>query len=140
MRTEGAIEPDWGMVISNQLTEIAQNSTIIEHQLALIAETKKIVILWDQITARQSTMVDAIKILSSEIDKARSEMRSQLMSIVQVPITVIIIAGASWLFYLKYIEEYTWIVIMAVAAFRYLSDSITGVLKLIGLRHGNGKP
>jgi hypothetical protein len=131
------IEPDWSIVVSNQLTEITQNTRIIDNQLIMIEEMRKIIELWDAITKRQSTMVDAIGKLSLEMDKARLELRSTMMSIVQVPITVIIIAGASWLFYLKYIEEYTWIIIMAVSAFRYLGDSITGVVKLLGLRKNN---
>jgi hypothetical protein len=131
------IHPDWTIVVSNQLTEITQNTRIIDNQLIMIEEMRKIIELWDAITKRQSTMVDAIGKLSLEMDKARLELRSTMMSIVQVPITVIIIAGASWLFYLKYIEEYTWIIIMAVAAFRYLGDSISGVIKLLGLRRNN---
>jgi hypothetical protein len=131
------IHPDWSLVVSNQLTEITQNTRIIDNQLIMIEEMRKIIELWDTITKRQSTMVDAIGKLSLEMDKARLELRSTMMSIVQVPITVIIIAGASWLFYLKYIEEYTWIIIMAVAAFRYLGDSISGVIKLLGLRRNN---
>jgi hypothetical protein len=131
------IEPDWSIVVSNQFTEITQNTVIIENQRAMIAELEKIIELWNEITKRQGTMVEAIGKLSLEMDKARLELRSTMMSIVQVPITVIIIAGASWLFYLKYIEEYTWIIIMAVAAFRYLGDSISGVIKLLGLRRNN---
>jgi hypothetical protein len=132
------IEPDWTVVVSNQITEITQNTRIIDNQLIMIEQLRKTVELWDAAYARQSTMVDAIKALAEQMDKARAELRSTMMSIVQVPITVIIIAGASWLFYLKYIEEYTWIIIMAVAAFRYLGDSISGVIKLLGLRRGNG--
>jgi hypothetical protein len=133
-----SIEPDWTVVVSNQLTEITQNTRIIDNQLIMIEEMRKIIELWDAITKRQSTMVDAIGKLSLEMDKARLELRSTMMSIVQVPITVIIIAGASWLFYLKYIEEWTWVAIMAVASFRYLGDSITSVVKLLGLRRSNG--
>jgi hypothetical protein len=132
------IEPDWSIVVSNQLTEITQNTRIIDNQLKMITELEKIIKLWDEITKRQSTMVDAIKALAAEMDKARTELRGTMMSIIQVPITVIIMAGASWLFYLKYIEEWTWIAIMAVASFRYLGDSITSVVKLFGLRRGNG--
>jgi hypothetical protein len=132
------IHPDWTMVVSNQLTEITQNTAIIENQKQMIAELEKIIVLWNEITKRQSTMVEAIKILSDQMDKARTELRGTMMSIIQVPITVVIMAGASWLFYLKYIEEWTWVAIMAVASFRYLGDSITSVVKLFGLRRGNG--
>lgn len=128
------IHPDWTVVVSNQLTEITQNAAIIENQKQMIAELQKIIELWNAITVRQATMISAIGGLSVEIEKARTELRSTMMSIIQVPITVVIIAAVSWLFYLKYIEEYTWLVIMAVAAFRYLGDSINGVVKLIGFR------
>jgi hypothetical protein len=131
------IHPDWTVVVSNQLTEITQNSAIIENQKQMIVELQKIIELWNEITKRQSTMVEAIKILADEMEKARTELRGTMMSIIQVPITVIIMAGASWLFYLKYIEEWTWVAIMAVASFRYLGDSITSVVKLFGLRRGN---
>lgn len=134
MEMEGVIHPDWTVVVSNQLTEITQNTAIIENQKQMIAELQKIIELWNAITARQATMISAIGGLSVEMEKARTELRSTMMSIIQVPITVVIIASVSWLFYLKYIEEYTWLVIMAVAAFRYLGDSISGVVKLIGFR------
>jgi hypothetical protein len=132
------IHPDWTVVVSNQLTVIAQQSTMIENQKQMISELQKIIILWEEITKRQSTMVDAIKILADEMEKARTELRGTMMSIIQVPITVVIMAAASWLFYLKYFEEWTWVVIMAVASFRYLGDSITSVVKLLGLRRSNG--
>jgi hypothetical protein len=132
------IIPDWSIVVSNQFTEITQNTAIIENQKQMIAELEKIIELWNEITKRQGTMVEAIKILSDQMEKARTELRGTMMSIIQVPITVIIMAGASWLFYLKYIEEWTWVAIMAVASFRYLGDSITSVVKLFGLRRGNG--
>jgi hypothetical protein len=133
------IQPDWTVVVSNQLTEITQNTAIIENQKQMIAELEKIIELWNAITVRQATMIGAIGGLSAEMEKARTELRSTMMSIIQVPITVVIVAAVSWLFYLKYIEEYTWLVIMAVAAFRYLGDSISGVLKLIGFKKGEGK-
>ena len=135
------IHPDWSVVVSNQFTEITQNSSISENQKEMIEELKKIIVLWDEITKRQSTMVTAITSLGEQIDKTRTEMRSSLMSIIQVPITVTVIGAASWAFFMKYIEEYTWLIICAVAAFRYLGDSISGVLKLIGMRrNGNDKP
>ncbi len=133
------IHPDWTVVVSNQLTEITQNAAIIENQKQMIAELQKIIELWSAITVRQATMISAIGGLSVAMEKARTELRSTMMSIIQVPITVVIIAAVSWLFYLKYIEEYTWLVIMAVAAFRYLGDSISGVVKLIGFRQANSK-
>jgi hypothetical protein len=133
------IHPDWSVVVSNQFTEITQNSSIIENQKVMISELQKIIVLWDEITKRQSTMVTAISSLAEQMDKARAEIKSSLTSIIQVPITVTIIGVASWAFFMKYIEEYTWLIICAVAAFRYLGDSISGVLKLIGLRRtGNG--
>lgn len=133
------LEPDWSIVVSNQFTEITQNTAIIENQKKMIEELEKIIELWNMITVRQSTMVEAIKMLAEQMDKGRVELKSTMTSIIQVPIAVMLIAGASWLFYLKYIEEYTWIIIMAVASFRYLGDSISGVVKLLGLSRGNGE-
>jgi hypothetical protein len=111
------------IVVSNQFTEITQNTVIIDNQKQMISELKKIIELWDQITKRQSTMVEAIKLLADQMDKARAELRGTMMSIIQVPITVIIMAGASWLFYLKYIEEWTWIVIMAGKLWRTVFET-----------------
>jgi hypothetical protein len=133
------IHPDWSLIASNQFTEITQNSAIIDNQKQMIAKLTEIVTLWDEITKRQGTMVEAIRLLADQMDKGRMEVKTMLSSIIQVPIAVVVIAGSSWLFYLKYIEEYTWIVILAVASFRYLGDSISGVVKLIGLRRGNGE-
>ena len=73
-----------------------------------------------------------------ELDKAVKELTGSIMGIVQVPIAVTIIGVASWAFFMKYIDQYVWLILMGVAAFRYLSDSITGVAKLIGLKR-NGE-
>jgi hypothetical protein len=116
---------------------ITQASAAIENQKLMIAELKQVTELWNSILTRQAGVVEAVLKLSAEMDKARAELRSSITGILQIPIAIVIIGAASWAFFVTYIEEYTWIIIMAVAAFRYIGDSITGVVKLLGLRRGN---
>src|SRR4029077_12494728 len=101
------------------------------------------------IVEQQRHMLESIDKLIVHIDKATDELHEavvklsiSVMAILQVPIAVALIGVASWAFFFKYIDQWVWLIIMGVACFRYLGDSINGVVKLVsGVRRngGNGK-
>ena len=100
----------------------------------------------EDIITQQARMTISVDNLAVHIDQAREELEaavskltSTMMGIWQVPIAVAVIGVASWAFFFKYIEEWTWLMLLAIAAFRYLGDSITAVAKLFGIGRHNGK-
>lgn len=137
-----AFDPDWGLIASNQITMITQQSTMLAKQQEMVDELRRIANseLLSTLTRQQMQIVDAVNNLSDRLDAARGrldqtmeKLSGSIMGIVQVPITIVVMGIASAAFYLKYIEEWTWLLILAVAAFRYLGDSITAVVKLFNL-------
>ena len=87
---------------------------------------------------------EAAKLLAGDIDNARArldvsmgKLSNSIMSIVSVPIAVILVSAASIFFYFKFISETTWLILLGVACFRYLGDSITAIAKLFGLGRRN---
>jgi hypothetical protein len=136
------IQPDWGMLVNNQLTIITQQSAMLENQRLMIENLQRIAdpSRFEQALKQQVRMIESIDHLAVQMDTAREELEmavgklsSSVMGILQAPIAVAVIGVASWAFFFKYIEEWTWLLLMAVAAFRYLGDSITAVAKLFGL-------
>ena len=79
-----------------------------------------------------------LETLSAVMKDSNSTAKSMVANVVQVPIAIGIIGMASWAFYEGRIQEWTWIVIMAVCSFKYIGDSITAVVKLLrGKTNGN---
>jgi hypothetical protein len=166
------IEPDWGLIANNQITMISQQAAMLEnqkimidrltefiqpqrteiivkHQLKMVEAVDHLSDHMSQTSENQIMIVGSLNTLTAHIDTAREQLElavgklsTTMMGIFQVPIAVVIMGVASWAFFFKYIGEYTWLMILAVAAFRYLGDSITSIVKLFGLRrnsNGNHK-
>jgi len=118
--------------------------TLLYNQERMISNQDRLVEVSERLLANQQQMASlAVKldshlnILGNAMRESTSATKNIVDKIVQVPITIVVIAAGSWLFYLKYIEEWTWLLICAVAAFKFLGDSITSVVKLFGLGKGN---
>jgi len=121
----------WQLLHYNQERMIANQDQLVEMSAKLLANQQQMAALATKLDGHLNTLGDALS-------ASTNATKNIVDKIVQVPITIVVIAAASWLFYLKYIEEWTWLVICAVAAFRFLGDSITAVVKLFGIGRGNG--
>jgi hypothetical protein len=85
----------------------------------------------------------AIK-LDEHLETSSATMRESIkstsgliMSIVKVPIAMIVVGVSSWAFmYAHEISENTWLIILAVAVFPWLGDSITAITRLFGIGKG----
>ena len=138
-------EPDWPLIASSVL----DNQKQMLDRLGRIAESEVHEVISKQreaIIEQQSEVVLATHNLTAHLDEARQELHKavkeltgSIMGIVQVPIAVAVIGVASWGFFMKYIDQWLWIGLIAVASFRYLGDSITAVVSLFGLRKNGGK-
>ncbi len=122
---------DWSTMLYNQERMISNQDQMLEVTRKLLENQQRMGMLADKLEGHLNELGDVMT-------SSTAVTRGLVDKIVQVPITIVMIAAASGLFYLKYIEEWTWLVICAVAAFKYLGDSITAVVKLFGLGRGSG--
>ena len=77
--------------------------------------------------------LEQFTVMMNESSKATKGL---VNGIIKVPVVIVLIGIASWTFYIGKIEEHTWLLIMAVAVFPYLGESITALAKLFGLGRG----
>ena len=140
------IQPDWTVVVSNKLTVITQQSAMLENQRQMIEELKKLgdMEARETVIKQQFMIVEGVNNLSVHMDQAREELEhaviklsGAVMGIIKVPIVVAVVLVASFALYFKYIEEHTWLILLAIAVFPYLGDSITAVAKLFGINRGS---
>lgn len=83
-----------------------------------------------------SEHLDGLRETMHESSKATSGLVS---GVIKVPIAMAVVGAASWAFmYAKEISENTWLIIMGVAVFPWLGDSITAIMKLFGVRRDSG--
>jgi hypothetical protein len=103
-------------------------------------DTDKVLANQAKFITQQEAVITSLKLLIEEIAKLEVQMTklsASIMSIIQVPIAVVLVGVASWAFFFKYISEWTWLMLIAVALFRYLGDSITAVVNLVRRKNGS---
>jgi hypothetical protein len=124
---------------------------IIGHQMSMIAALKDLNIAldarraqWEVMTKNQEAMNAGMQALNMMMDRAIEQLgasvskaSSTVNSLMKIPIAIVVMTAASFAFlYMKEISETTWLVIMGVAVFPWLGDSIEAVMKLVGIRQG----
>ena len=99
------------------------------------------------IVMQQARMTDALNRMHNDLEGAGEKLQIAVTSLssaywglMKVPVACIIVGAASWAFmYLNKIGETTWLVIMGVAVFPWLGDSISAISKLVRGRNGGDK-
>jgi hypothetical protein len=94
---------------------------------------------------QQALMIHAIDRLSDKMEAAGERLElavvrinSAFWGLMKVPVACVLIVSASWAYlYSQVISENTWLIMMAVAAFPWLGDSISAIAKIFGLSRGN---
>jgi hypothetical protein len=94
---------------------------------------------------QQALMIHAIDRLSEKMEAAGDRLElavtrinAAFWGLMKVPVACVLIVSASWAYlYSRVISENTWLIMMAVAAFPWLGDSITAIAKIFGLSRGN---
>jgi hypothetical protein len=89
----------------------------------------------------QAKMVEAVNALSEKMEVANEQLgvavtklASAFWGLMKVPVAVIVVGVASWAFlYAHKIEETTWLIMLGVAVFPWLGDSISAVAKIFGI-------
>jgi hypothetical protein len=68
------------------------------------------------------------------------KLASMFWGVLKVPVAMVVVGAASWAFlYVEKISERTWLIMIVVSVFPWLSDGIYAVLELIGVRKKNGE-
>jgi hypothetical protein len=126
-------DDEWRIHLYNQERVISTQLQITELLEKLLDQQRKVgelaIKLDEHLEISSMTMRESIKSTSGLIT-----------SIVKVPIAIVVVGAASWAFmYMNEISENTWLIILAVAVFPWLGDSITAITKLFGIGgRGNG--
>jgi hypothetical protein len=104
---------------------LERGKTIIVQQAMLIHSVDELTTTMKSVAERYETTIQRLNVA--------------FMSLIKVPIACMIIGAASWAYlYSKVISENTWLVMMAVAAFPWLGESISAIAKIFGLGRGGG--
>lgn len=124
---------------------------IVGHQEDQIAALRSMVTAldarraqWEIMTRNQEAMNAGMQALNVMMDRAIDQLGSSVSkasgvvnSLMKIPIAIVVMTAASFAFlYMKEINETTWLIIMGVAVFPWLGDSIEAMMKLVGIRQG----
>jgi hypothetical protein len=142
-------DEDWRTFLYNQERIISQGDALLEMQKRLVDAMEKVASpeRTRKVEEGQAHMVEAINQLSEKMEVANeqlglavSKLASAFWGLMKVPVAVIVVGVASWAFlYEHQIGENTWLIMLAVAVFPWLGDSITAIVKLVGsIRGRNG--
>lgn len=75
-----------------------------------------------------------------KLEAAVVKLSSAFWNLMKVPVACMVVGVASWAFlYEQKISENTWLLMLGVAVFPWLGDSISAIARIFGVgRHGNG--
>jgi hypothetical protein len=138
---------DWRLHLLNQERMIAQHRDLLDMQRRLIDALEKVASP-DRVRGveeGQRHMVDAVNALSERMETANDQLEmavtklaSAFWGLMKVPVAVVVVGVASWAFlFMHKISETTWLLMLGVAVFPWLGDSISAVAKIFGLNRRN---
>ena len=146
-REEGR-EDDWRTFLFNQERMIEQQNELLEIQKRLVEAMEKVASpeRVRGVEQGQEKMVDAVITLSEKLDTANEKLEvavtklaSAFWGLMKVPVAVIVVGVASWAYlYVGKISEHTWLLMLGVAVFPWLGDSISAIAKIVR-GHGGDK-
>jgi hypothetical protein len=143
-------DQDWRTHLYNQERMIEQQRDLLDLQKRLIDAMEKVASpeRVRGVEEGQKKMVEAVQGLSKQMDLAQEQLQlavgklgSAFWSLMKVPVATIVVGVASWAFlYEGKISERTWLIMLGVAVFPWLSDGIFAVASILGMKvnQGNG--
>jgi hypothetical protein len=140
---------DWRLHLLNQERMLAQHRDLLDMQRRLIEAMEKVASpeRVRGVEEGQAKMVEAVNNLSEkmatangQLEMAVSKLASAFWGLMKVPVAVVVVAAASWAFlFMHKIGEYTWLIMLGVAVFPWLGESITAIASIARGRHENSK-
>lgn len=112
------------------------------NQERMLEGQEQMKVVLESLLANQRQMAELAKELRASLDVLSDTMRESMKTtsglvagVIKVPIAMAVVAVASWAFmYAKEITEMTWLIMLGVAVFPWLGESITAIMKLLGVR------
>ena len=139
-RSESAND-DWRLHLFNQERMIEQQRDLLDMQKRLIDAMEKVASpeRVRGVEEGQARMVAAVNSLNEEMKTANGQLElavtklaSAFWGLMKVPVAVVVVGVASWAFlYAHKIEETTWLIMLGVAVFPWLGDSISAIGKIV---------
>ena len=140
---------DWRLHLFNQERMIEQQRDLLELQKRVIDSMEKVASpeRVRGVEEGQRKMVEAVNALSEEMKTANgqlelavSKLASAFWGLMKIPVAVVVVAAASWAFlYADKIAETTWLIMLGVAVFPWLGDSISAIGKIVRGYQPNGQ-
>lgn len=102
-------------------------------------------VVLENLLENQRQMAQLAKELRASLDVLTDTMHESMKTtsglvagVIKVPIAMIVVVAASWAFlYAHEITETTWLIMLAVAVFPWLGESITAITRLFGIGRGS---
>lgn len=120
---------DWRQHLYNQ-------ERMLESQDQLVGVLGKLLEQQEQMGQMAAKLDVHLNLVSKAMDESSKATSGLVAGVIKVPIAMIVVVAASWAFmYAKEITETTWLIMLGVAVFPWLGESITAISKLL---RGNG--
>jgi hypothetical protein len=143
-------DDDWQTHLYNQERMINQQDELLGVQKRLVEAMEKVASpeRVRGVEQGQEEMVTAVKDLTAKMSTANEQLglavyklATTFWGVLKVPVAMVVVGAASWAFlYEGKIGERTWLIMLAVAVFPWLGDSISAIGKVIrGGNHSGGK-
>jgi seryl-tRNA synthetase len=143
-------QEEWRTFLYNQERMINQQEELLEMQKKLVEAMEKVASpeRVKGVEQGQMKMIEAVNLLSLKIEKANDQLEvavtklaSTFWGLMKVPVAVVVVGVASWAFlYTEKISQNVWLIMLGVAVFPWLGDSITAIGKIIRGRNDGGSP
>jgi hypothetical protein len=130
MHQGAGTEDDWRIHLYNQERMLASQEEITEVLKSLLEQQHQM----GDLAIKLDGHLNALAATMRETSKTTSGL---VAGVIKVPIAMIVVVAASWAFlYAHEISENTWLIMLGVAVFPWLGESITAIWRLI--RGGTG--
>ena len=142
----GSEEDDWRTHLYNQERMIGQQDELLGVQRRLVEAMEKVASpeRTKKVEEGQVAMTSAVLNLSEKMATANEQLgmavhklATTFWGVFKVPVAMVVVGAASWAYlYEGKISEHTWLLMIGVAVFPWLGDSISAIGKIIRGRNG----
>jgi hypothetical protein len=116
---------DWRQHLYNQERMLSTQDQLVDVLEKLLKQQEQM----GQMAAKLDVHLNLVSKAMDESSKATSGF---VAGVIKVPIAMAVVVAASWAFmYAKEISENTWLIMLGVAVFPWLGESITAIWRLI---------
>ena len=134
-------QEEWRTFLYNQERMINQQGELLELQKRLVEAMERVASpeRTRGVEQGQVKMIEAVNLLSEKMELANGQLglavtklASAFWNLMKVPVAVVVVAVASWAFlYTEKISQNVWLIMLGVAVFPWLGDSISAIGRIV---------